>query len=539
MASRTIATILSMRDQFTAPMRRATESTKNMQRQLRHTQNSIRQFGSSVATTAINVVKNTATIAGAFASMTAGLAIKEGFGEAINLEGYKTQLETATKDTVKAGEIMKYAVDLANSTPFETGSMVEASAKLEAMGLSAKKYLPGIADMAGATNKSLDQANEAVIDAQAGELERLKEFGITKQMIIDHGNKIMKGKQLVNNKGQIVDQENFNRTLFDLMETKFKGGAEKQSKTFKGMWSTVTGVTKTALASIVGMQKDGTIRQGSMYEMLKGKIQTVADTLQRWQQDGTIQKITQNVNTAVSGSIEVIKEMWSVAKSTYNFIKDNWSLIAPVVGTITVALVSYKIAMIASKTYTALATAATFVHTSVLAGGASAVNLITIAQWAWNAALTANPIGLVIGTIAALGIGIYALYKNFDKVTGAIKKAWGWLKKVTGFSKEVNITTTETTKSSSSSSPPRHALGTTYFAGGLTGFSEGGRAESAIFPSGTTIIPKTKTDKLLSNSNKQINLNIKIDTFIGTEEFADMIGDKVNRKISLALNNMA
>jgi len=559
MASRTIATILSMRDQFSSPMKKATKSTKNMQRELRRTRNSIKKFGRSVASTAQNVVKNTATIASAFASMTAGLAIKTGFGEAMNLEGYKTQLETATKDTKKAGEIMKYAVNLANKTPFETGSMVEASAKLEAMGMSAKKYLPGIADMAGATNKSLDQANEAVIDAQTGELERLKEFGITKQMIIDHGNKIMKGKQLVNNKGQIVDQENFNKTLFDLMDKKFKGGAEKQSKTMKGMWSTITGVTKTSLASIVGMQEDGTIKQGSMYDLLKKRIQTVVDTLQRWQQDGTIQKITENINAAVSSSIDVIKNIWTVATDTYNFIRDNWSLIAPVIITITSALVAYKLAMMASQTYTLLATAATFVHTAVLAGGAGAVNAITIAQWAWNTALSMNPIGLVIGSIAALGLGIYALYKNFDKVTGAIKKAWGWLKKVTGFSKEVKVTTTEETikkettsptpkpnstsypypyTSSSSLNVPRHALGTSYFAGGLTGFSEGGRAESAILPSGSKIIPHNQTKKLLNKSNN-IKIDIKIDTFIGKKEFVDHIGEQISKKVNLAITNMA
>lgn len=549
MASRTIATILSMRDQFSEPMRKATSSVKNMKREMQHTQNNIKKFGANVGATAINFVKNAAVMAGAAASMTAALAIKTGFGEAMDLEGYKMQLETATKDTKKAGEVMKYAIDMANKTPFETGEMVNAAARLESMGMSAKQYLPAVADMAGATNKSMEQANEAIIDAQTGELERLKEFGITKQMIIDHGNKIMKGKQLVNNKGQIVDQANFNKALFDMMDKKFKGGAERQSTTLKGMWSTVTGTTKTALASIVGMQEDGTIRQGSLYEQLKNKIKTVTDKLTEWQNDGTIQSITQNVNTAVSTSISVIKDMWSAATSTYNFIKDNWSLIAPVIVTITAALVAYKVAMIASNVYTAIATTAHFVYTSVLAGGATAVNLITIAQWAWNVALNANPIGVVIMLIAGLGLAIYAIIKNFDKIVSVAKKAWGWLKKVFSVkgeakvkvTEERNVIETKTTKGNSTKTPskPRHALGTTYFAGGLTGFSEGGRNESAILPGGAQIIPADKTNNLLNNSNKETKIIVQIDTFIGTEQFADMIGDKLNNKIGLALSNMA
>ena len=41
------------------------------------------------------------------------------------------------------------------------------------------------------------------------------------------------------------------------------------------------------------------------------------------------------------------------------------------------------------------------------------------AQWLWNAALNANPIGLLITAIAgAIAIG-YTFYKNWDKI-----KAW-------------------------------------------------------------------------------------------------------------------
>ena len=48
----------------------------------------------------------------------------------------------------------------------------------------------------------------------------------------------------------------------------------------------------------------------------------------------------------------------------------------------------------------------------------------TAAQWLWNAALTANPIGVVIMAIAGLVAAGIALYKNWDKVTAFIKGAW-------------------------------------------------------------------------------------------------------------------
>ena len=47
---------------------------------------------------------------------------------------------------------------------------MEGAAKFETMGMAAQKWLPLAGDMAAATNKSFDQATEALIDAQNGEL---------------------------------------------------------------------------------------------------------------------------------------------------------------------------------------------------------------------------------------------------------------------------------------------------------------------------------------------------------------------------------
>ncbi|MBR2208898.1 MAG: phage tail tape measure protein [Synergistaceae bacterium] len=52
----------------------------------------------------------------------------------------------------------------------------------------------------------------------------------------------------------------------------------------------------------------------------------------------------------------------------------------------------------------------------------------TAALWLWNAAMNANPIGLLIIGIAAL-IGVcYLLYKNWDKIKELGVKMWGWIK---------------------------------------------------------------------------------------------------------------
>jgi tape measure domain-containing protein len=61
-----------------------------------------------------------------------------------------------------------------------------------------------------------------------------------------------------------------------------------------------------------------------------------------------------------------------------------------------------------------------------IANGAMRVGMLAAAaaQWVWNAAMTANPIGLVIAAIAALIAGIVLLVMNWDTVTQFLTNTW-------------------------------------------------------------------------------------------------------------------
>ena len=90
-------------------------------------------------------------------------------------------------------------------------------------------------------------------------------------MIVQQGAEMMRGVELVNQKGQIVDQENFNKALFSLMEERFKGGMEIQATSFSGLWSTITGVFKTSLATMAGISATGEVVVGGFFDNLKKK----------------------------------------------------------------------------------------------------------------------------------------------------------------------------------------------------------------------------------------------------------------------------
>lgn len=71
---------------------------------------------------------------------------------------------------------------------------------------------------------------------------------------------------------------------------------------------------------------------------------------------------------------------------------------------------------------------ATKAFTAIQAAVKAATILWTAAQWLLNAALTANPIGLVVVAIGALIAAGVALVKNWDTVKAAFVAVWDWVK---------------------------------------------------------------------------------------------------------------
>ena len=72
----------------------------------------------------------------------------------------------------------------------------------------------------------------------------------------------------------------------------------------------------------------------------------------------------------------------------------------------------------------AITTGAIVAAKIALAASTIATGVATAAQWLFNAALAANPIGLVVIAIAALVAGLVLLIANWDTIWPAIKRTW-------------------------------------------------------------------------------------------------------------------
>lgn len=161
-------------------------------------------------------------------------------GAAMQAENFRIAMTTAFQGNQEAADkMLQWAKDFANATPFETNEIVDATIKLKAYGMTAEE-IPAkmrlIGDMASGMGKTMDQAVEAIADATTGELERLKEFGITKKMLNDEVNGV-----LLNSKGQIQDMNLMMEALSSIMEKRFAGGMEAASKSTAGQISNLKG----------------------------------------------------------------------------------------------------------------------------------------------------------------------------------------------------------------------------------------------------------------------------------------------------------
>lgn len=146
------------------------------------------------------------------------------------------------------------------------------------------------------------------------------------------------------------------------------------------------------------------------------------------------------------GNSEKVANAFTTMGNGIQWARDNSNWLIPVVESLTYAYATHKaviiataiaqrahnIATIASSGLIAAQCAWIQYQTVVAGGGSRVIGLITAAQWLWNAAMTANPIGTVVVAIAGLiAIGV-ALWKNWDWLMAKGKEFFNWLGKTGG-----------------------------------------------------------------------------------------------------------
>lgn len=136
-------------------------------------------------------VKSTKKMSGAFTEVGKTLAGVFAVDQLINFgkqvinttaefQKMEAVLTTALGSNSAAKAAMDQIVNFASTTPFQVNELTDSFVKLANRGfVPTMEQMRNLGDLASSTGKSFDQLVEAILDAQTGEMERLKEFGVT------------------------------------------------------------------------------------------------------------------------------------------------------------------------------------------------------------------------------------------------------------------------------------------------------------------------------------------------------------------------
>ena len=317
---------------------------------------------------------------------------------------------------------------------------------------------------------------------------------------------------------------------------------------------------KSQLWVLAGAAEDGSIRSGSALDWVQQK----AEAFGAWVEGLDLSALKQQFDENFTQGLQRAGDAMDWCREHADGLKTGVKLLAVAFGLVKLAQFNQSVAGGASALLGMGKTVLTM--TGVLGGQTAATGAATAAQTGLNAAMSANPVGAVILRIeGAIAVGVL-LYKNWDTVKAkagevwtSIKTAFGGIRdsitgafsaakdKVAGFFSWLDQKIESVPmlgsiykggKNAVSWIADRldgNAMGTPYFAGGLTRVNERG-GEVMRLPSGTQIIPHDVSVKAAGGRSVTVNINVQ-GNLIGNREYTEQVGEYVGRKVLAALGN--
>jgi hypothetical protein len=252
-----------------------------------------------------------------------GWLIGDTIKTASTFEQLQIQLEGTEGSAQKAKDALAWVAKFAKDTPYDLTQVADAFARAKQQGIDPMHgAMTALGDAAGASRKELKDAVDAVADAQRGEYERLKDFGITgstkgAKATFSYLTRAGKStsKSVKNDMAEIRD------AVLEIFNEKYGGGMARQAKSFAGIWSNITGsFTEFELK----------IANAGFFDALKGKLEKVYAWINKLEADGTLAKWAQNTSDWLEKALDKGQE----------FIEKDWSSVGKGLGAIVSAFVT-------------------------------------------------------------------------------------------------------------------------------------------------------------------------------------------------------
>jgi len=250
LSNKQIEILISARDKATKVLRGVKKAFKKLAKSAKNVGKGIGGVFKKLSGVLFNFKTSLIALAGAGGF---GMLAKGIIDTGIEFENYKATLKTVLGSQEKANKSFEWLEKFASSTPFAINELTESFVKLAAYGIDGTKSLKTLGDAASAMGKPIMQAVEAMADAQTGEFERMKEFGI-KAVQITKANASRMGASLEEvgktalsftdkmgkEQFKIIDRNNremVTNTIQAIWNEKYQGAMEERSKTLGGILS--------------------------------------------------------------------------------------------------------------------------------------------------------------------------------------------------------------------------------------------------------------------------------------------------------------
>lgn len=446
--NRVISAVLTLRDQnFSSNAGRAANSTRDLERRVRSTGNAVSRFGKSATSSFANVAKSALGLAAAYMGINAikdlGVSMVENAASAQAMSAQFTavfgEVEAEAKKTVD-GLAKSFGMVSERVAPGFTKitSMMKGFGMTSEQSMSAASTaITQAADAAAFYDVAMVDAEGAITSFLKGNTSAAESIGIfatvtgmadfaAKELGKDWKKLDEAGKQIVRLKYIEKMQGAAGATGQAARESE---GLENVLGNLRSSWDTLKAKFGVPILgpAVKGMQmlseRIGEVDTDSIINKFKsfgGAVKSAIDTAKpvlNWIKDTAIPGLKNEIVGMYTSSQPGLNWMKDVAfpavgnailfvteKATgmYNFFKDNWPVISPIIAGVAASIAAYKVGVMAVTTATA-----------VWKGVTTAA---TIAAGILNGTLALTPLGwIVIGIGAVVAAGI-ALYQNWDKV---------------------------------------------------------------------------------------------------------------------------
>jgi tape measure domain-containing protein len=327
------------------------------------------------------------------------------------VEDARVGLGTLLKDTEAAGQVIQNTMEDATKTPFAFEGLLAANKALIGAGENAensRRNVLNLANAIAATGGGDDELNRMVVN-----LQQIKNVGEATAMDIKQF--AMAGvniyQVLADATGKPIDKVKEMKVSYELL-TDALAKAHETGGIYEGGLEKMAGNTSVQISNLGDAMFQLKVK---MFDDLKPAI--------TW--------FISNIGQATN----VLREGWDWMVKN----KDEVKAVAFGVAAAATAYVTYAGAMkVAAWWQGALNTkgiVGIMINEALLGwelARAEGMGVMTAAQWALNAAMEANPIGIIVTGIAALGAILYYAWEKSEMFRGGVMAMWGVVKAAVG-----------------------------------------------------------------------------------------------------------